>query len=57
MLLYGFAKSARDNIDDRELDDLRKLARFYLGFSEEKIALALAAAELKEVMCHDQEEE
>jgi hypothetical protein len=29
VFLYGFAKSERDNIDDRELADLKKLARLY----------------------------
>ena len=31
VFLYGFAKSERDNIDDRELNDLKKLARHYLS--------------------------
>jgi hypothetical protein len=33
VFLYGFAKSERDNIDDRELADLKKLARHYPGYS------------------------
>ena len=33
VFLYGFAKSERDNIDDRELDDLKKLAKLYLKVS------------------------
>jgi hypothetical protein len=49
VFLYGFAKSARDNIDDKELDDFKKLARHYLGFSEQQIALALDESELREV--------
>jgi hypothetical protein len=31
VFLYGFAKNERDNVDDRELDDLKKLARLYLA--------------------------
>jgi hypothetical protein len=54
VFLYGFAKSGRDNIDERELDDLKKLARHYLGYSDAHIAAALAAAELREVMCDEQ---
>jgi hypothetical protein len=49
--------AARDNIDDRELDDLKKLARYYLGFTQEQIGLALEQTELREVVCDDQEEE
>jgi hypothetical protein len=53
----AFAKSARDNIDDRELDDLKRLARYYLAFTEEQIGLALEQTELREVVCDDQEDE
>jgi hypothetical protein len=56
VFLYGFAKSERDNIDDRELDDLKKLARHYLNYSDAQIATALARTELKEVICDAQEE-
>jgi hypothetical protein len=56
VFLYGFAKSERDNIDDRELADLKKLARHYLGYSDAQIAMALQQTELREVMCDDQEE-
>jgi hypothetical protein len=33
VFLYGFAKSERDNIDDRELEDLRKLAKHFLNYT------------------------
>jgi hypothetical protein len=56
VFLYGFAKNARDNIDDNELDDLKKLARHYLGFSEEQIAVARLETELREVVCDDEDE-
>jgi hypothetical protein len=56
VFLYGFAKSERDNIDDRELADLKKLARHYLGYSDAQIAMAPEQTELREVMCDDQEE-
>jgi hypothetical protein len=54
VFLYGFAKSERENIQDRELDDFKKLARLYLGYSDAQIAIALATQELKEVMCDEQ---
>src|SRR5262245_21356033 len=57
VFLHGSAKSARDNIDVRELDDLKKLAKFYLAFTDEQLALAIRETELREVMCDDQEEE
>ena len=56
MFLYGFAKSERDNIDDRELDDLKKLAKQYLGYGDSQIATALEQTELREVTCNDQKE-
>jgi len=56
VFLYGFAKSERDNIDDKELDDLRKLARLYLSFSEQQIAAALEESELREVAYDDEDE-
>jgi hypothetical protein len=52
----GLQRSERDNIDDRELADLKKLARHYLGYSDAQIAMALEQTELREVMCDDQEE-
>jgi hypothetical protein len=55
VFLYGFAKNERDNINDRELDDLKKLARLYLGYSDAQIAVALQGAELREVMCDERE--
>ena len=55
VFLYGFAKNERENIDDRELDDLKKLAKHYLGYNDAQIAIALAQAELREVACDGQE--
>ena len=37
VFLYGFAKSERDNIDDRELADLKKLAKLFLNFTDEQM--------------------
>ncbi len=56
VFLYGFAKSERDNIDDRELDNLKELARLYLSYSDAQIAIALRHMELKEVVCNGSEE-
>jgi hypothetical protein len=57
VFLYGFAKNERDNIDDRELDDLKKLARLYLTYSDTQIAVALESAELKEVVWDERKKE
>jgi hypothetical protein len=46
-----------DNIDDKELDDLKKLAEKFLNYTEEQIARAVTETELKEVMCDDQDKE
>ncbi|NJL08604.1 MAG: type II toxin-antitoxin system RelE/ParE family toxin [Methylacidiphilales bacterium] len=57
VFLYGFAKNERDNIDDIELADFKKLAKHFLGYTEEQIAKAMKEAELKEVPYADQDEE
>jgi hypothetical protein len=57
VFLYGFAKNERDNIDDRELDDLKKLAKQFLNYTDEQIAAAVKQTELKEVFCNDHEKE
>jgi hypothetical protein len=56
VFLYGFAKSERANINDRELADLKKLAKHFLGYSDLQIATALGQNELREVMCDDRQE-
>jgi hypothetical protein len=55
VFLYGFAKSERDNIDDRELADLKKLAKHFLSYSDTNIAVALAQAELTELAYDEQD--
>ena len=57
VFLYGFAKSERDNIDDRELADLKNLARHYLSYSDAQIAVALIHSELTEIACDEQDQE
>jgi hypothetical protein len=49
VFLYGFAKGERDNIDDRELADLKKLAKRFLDLTEGEIETALRESELKEL--------
>ena len=50
-------KSERDNIDDRELADLKNLAGHYLSYSDAQIAVALIHSELTEIECDDQDQE
>jgi hypothetical protein len=57
VFLYGFAKSERDNIDDRELVDLKKLAKHLLSYSDADVAVALAQAELTELAYDEQDEQ
>ena len=56
VFLYGFAKSERDNVGVRELEDLKKLARLFLGYSDAQITTALELGELREVVCDEQED-
>ena len=57
VFLYGFAKNERDDIDDKELNDLKKLSKQLLNYTEEQMATAMMQSELREVKCDDQEEE
>jgi hypothetical protein len=47
--VYGFAKSDRDNIDQRETKDYKKLAKYYFRLPIETIEGALKAGKLIEV--------
>ncbi len=57
VFLYGFAKNERDNISDRELDDLKKLAKQLLNYTEQQISTAIKQTELREVSSDDQTKE
>jgi hypothetical protein len=57
VFLYGFAKSERDNIDDKELADLKKLAKRFLSLTEGEIETALDESELKELPYDGEEED
>jgi hypothetical protein len=49
VFLYGFAKSERDNIDERELEIIRKSASAWLAADETMIERALVEGLLIEV--------
>ena len=49
VFLYGFAKNERSNIDGDELDELRRLARGFLGLAAQPLAALVAEGELMEV--------
>jgi len=49
VFLYGYAKSERDDLDDRELAGLKRLAQAYLGLDEEAVERGLALGQLMEV--------
>jgi hypothetical protein len=55
VFMFGFAKSDMGNINDRELDDLRKAATVYMRLSEEAVDAAVAERKLLEVECDDEE--
>ena len=50
--VYGFAKNERDNIDDKELKTLKKLAAIQLALAPVQLALTLAEGKLIEVNQH-----
>lgn len=47
--VYGFAKSERDNIDDREKEQFKKAARHVLGLSEKHLAALIRMGQFSEV--------
>jgi len=49
VLLYGFAKNERSNIDAEELDEFRRLARGFLELTAQQIGALIAENELMEV--------
>lgn len=49
VFLYGFAKSERESIDDKQLHDLQRLARTYLSISEADVRRLVEAGVLQEV--------
>jgi hypothetical protein len=49
VFLYGFTKNERDNIDEGELDDFKKLARRFLTMTNRDLERATAEGELIEV--------
>jgi len=46
---YGFSKSDRDNIDQKELRLYKKIAKTKLAMSEKELTAALNAGELIEI--------
>lgn len=53
LFLYGFAKNDRDNVEDDELRELRKLSPLFLALKEEEIDSALEIDRMEEVTYHD----
>jgi hypothetical protein len=49
IFVYGFAKSAVDNLDALELKNYQKLAQILLRFSDADMEKAMNAGELREV--------
>jgi len=54
---FGFAKSARGNIDEDDEADLKKAAKLTLGFTEAEIDKLVEVGTLIEVQCDDEEEQ
>lgn len=48
--VYGYAKSARENIDQEELAGFKKLAKAYLALTRTQIQSLIHAERLKEVV-------
>jgi hypothetical protein len=55
IFIYGFAKSARDNVTPVELAALRRLTMEYLGYRDIELEGHMKNGVWKEVMCDDQQ--
>ncbi len=53
VFLFGFAKNDQDNIDDDELKNLRKAAAEMLSWTDDDVAVLVAAEKWKEVECDE----
>jgi hypothetical protein len=49
IFLYGFAKNERENLDESQVRELRRLAKLYLAFSEAVVDRLVYDGELIEV--------
>lgn len=49
VFLYGFAKSERDNVPEKQLRALHELGRAYLGYDEGTIDMLAATGKVVEV--------
>ncbi|MDR0552148.1 MAG: type II toxin-antitoxin system RelE/ParE family toxin [Spirochaetaceae bacterium] len=47
--VYGFAKSSRDNISEKEERQLKKESRKYLGYSDEALTTLKKAGQITEI--------
>jgi hypothetical protein len=54
IFLFGFAKSERENLNNDELAQWRRIGRAYLGLDDEGLEAAIAAHELMEVSYGEQ---
>lgn len=50
VFLYGFAKNERDNIDDDDMNDLKRTAGIFLAFDRHAFQVAVEAGDLREII-------
>ncbi len=55
VFVYGFAKSARSNIGTKELSLWRTVAAAFLAMDGSALEAAVAASEVTEVICDDED--
>lgn len=56
VMMFGFEKKDLSNIDDKELKAFRKLAKVYLGLSDEEMGSLVKRGELAEIQAPPAEE-
>ena len=55
--VYGFPKSVRDNINEKEEKALKALAKNLLGYDAKAVRTAIKAKELREIECPEEQED
>jgi len=57
VFLYGFAKNERENIEPKELEDLRAVGKRWLDLSDDAVTMEVEQGRLQEVAANDNDTE
>ena len=52
--LFGFDKGSRNNISEKEIQALKKLSKYFMGFTNKELEYAIKNGALIKVECEDE---